>query len=145
MIRTVKRRRKVNKASKKDKHWSKTLWICLENTRTILLHVFLDLDRKCRYSIILSNNENERPGHTQLSRKSFKRIWEWKLEKTKRTKQNSQKYNKKLTIYKTEQFTETMIILNSDSQQDASFLDSNPSSFKLIYDVASPLWPKNLK
>ena len=44
---------------------------------------FLYLNGKWRYSIILSSNENIRPCHTQLSRKSVKRIRERKLEKAK--------------------------------------------------------------
>ena len=48
-----------------------------------------------RYSIILANNKNIRPGHTQLSRKSFKQIREWKLKKSKeqnKTAKNTQKF-----------------------------------------------------
>ena len=53
---------------------------------------FLHLDGKHRYSIILPNNENVRPGHTQLSRK---RIREQKLIKTKeqnKTAKNTKKF-----------------------------------------------------
>ena len=40
-------------------------------------------------SLLVPNKKNIRPGHTLLSRKSFKRIKEWGLKKIKRAKQNS--------------------------------------------------------
>ena len=78
-----------------------------------LLHTFSYLNGIHRYSTILSNNENTRPGHTLFSRISFKRIRERKLKKPKEQSKTA-KNTQKITIYM-ERFIEAMMILNNDS------------------------------
>ena len=94
MIRTMKRRTKVSNGNERKYYYN-----ALESTRTTFKHIFLYLNGKCRYSIILSSNENIRPYHTQLSRKSVKRIREWKLKKTKEQNNIHGKIYKKFDDY----------------------------------------------
>lgn len=118
-----------------------------EYTLPLPFLLFPYLDRKPKYSIILSNNKNIRWGHTLLSRKSFKRIKEWKLKK--KTKEQNKTGENTQNLLKKINSVHITIYRNNDNshqwfQQIASFFTPILLLSNLIWDASSLLWPKSL-